>query len=119
MEVYRSHRASVVHFDVECPRATGNLVALDITELKAARFCKTCTPERLHTRPVTRHQVCKVCRQRKPMPCAHNGGVAVVNVDVMVHYGREVRRVNTRWRWSENVLGAVTEPRLARPGPAD
>lgn len=112
MKVYRSSRASVVHFDPECPAWTGRqLQETDLALLKAARFCKTCTPERLHTRPATRHVRCDVCRQTRPLPCAHNGGVPVVNIDVMVHYGREERRVNTRWRWPENVIGScLAEP---------
>jgi hypothetical protein len=117
MKVYRSHFASKVHFDPVCPSwkastASHPLEEWDLADLKAVKFCLVCTPPELHQRPRTHHVQCVECNYRRPMPCEHNGGVAVVNVDDMVHYGRPERRVNIRWRWPENVQGAP----LADPG---
>ena len=109
--VYRSNPGSKIHFDPECEtwarsRSSGPLVAYDLRELKGTKFCRTCTPARLHRRPQTIHEKCDICGWGRVMPCQHNGGLPVVNIDEMMHYGHYERRVNIRWRWPENVIGA-------------
>jgi len=112
MKVFRSHYASKVHFDRECSAWLSSttrkrpLVEVDVADLKSVQFCKVCAPPELSRRWKTEHRQCTICNWSRPMPCEHNGGVKVVNIDRMNHYGKEERRVNTRWRWPENVQGA-------------
>lgn len=112
MKVYRGHRASKAHFNPDCPRrklfkTKYPLQELDHTELKAVDYCHTCTPPEVWKRPRTLHLECSVCGYDRPMPCQHNGGVAVLNVDEAEWFGKPTRRVSTQWRWVENVQGAT------------
>ena len=116
MKVYRAHPTSNVHFDPECEayarvtKKKAPLEPIEIRDLKGVRFCWECSPEELKHPVKTFHATCEICHYGRPYPCEHNGGVRVVNIDTMIRWGKPERRVNTRWRWPERVLGAHLAP---------
>jgi hypothetical protein len=107
MRAWRTHRAASVHFDRDCASFASyhrkrDLQEIDTGQLKSARFCKRCTPFYLWESIPVHHSICDLCHQKRPRPCAHNGGVAVIDV---CYYG-DRRVVQRRWRWPEYVFGA-------------
>lgn len=81
-----------VHAHPYCPRLnakrTHPIRELPIEYFQVNKLCKTCfkgQQSSLHVR-------CRICRQRSPRPCPHNGGVVVEG------RGRVV------WAWPEDAI---------------
>ena len=49
--------------------------AVELSDLRGARPCKTCYPDAPNYRIVRR--ACSICNRPKLTPCEHNGGVLV------------------------------------------
>jgi len=102
-------RSARFHSNPDCWRLKGRqqteVQAFDISEMLTRKPCRECWPEQPKM-PRVRHQPCKICRHRQPLPCRHGGAIKVFDGHT------------ASWVWPENVLRYPLDVTLAKSHPA-
>lgn len=123
VKVYRASTLNTkVHARADCrglvAHVKGSVHELNIVDLSTPDLCRICFPDAPRIKVF--HGRCLRCRQRRALPCPHNGAVQVL---VSQRDGRSRLDpgqspgvlVQTRWVWPENAHHYT----LVNPGPLD
>ena len=126
MDVYFSATKNTrIHRRPDCSllrtHIKGPVLQADLSKIRVLKFCRQCFPDAPELRVF--HARCSTCKQKRPLPCPHNGAVQVYveQRDGVSARGPEdpqgtLRQV--RWVWPENAWRYELVNTLVNPAQA-